>query len=203
MLVFLLLLAFTGYMLYQYRAGESQRWAVEEIAPQTYKGLSGRPGAIDEPPAPKTEPAQVTAPITNRPLPGAAADGPAPTKTATLPNPFAQGKVIIGFSYNSNELPQESYDLLDQIAEYLLANPGIAIQVKGYTDSVGNTSYNVSVSQFRANSIKSYLVGKGVDSQQLTAIGLGPKDPIASNDTPEGRERNRRVEILPAKPASP
>lgn len=202
-LVFLLLLAFTGYMLYQYRAGETQRWAVEEIAPQTYKGLSGRPAAIDEPSAPKTESAPVAAPQKNLPLPGSTVDPPAPAKPASLASPFVQGKVIIAFSYNSNELPKESYDLLDQIAEYLLANPGIAVQIKGYTDSVGNTSYNVSVSQFRANSIKSYLVGKGVDGRQLTATGLGPRNPIASNDTPEGREQNRRVEIELAKPASP
>ncbi len=208
-LVFLLLLAFTGYMLYQYRSGDSQRWAVEEIAPQSYKGLSGRPAAIDETPAPKTEPAPATAPIKTPPQPAAVGGGAAPAKPAppaapaAPANPFAAGKVVIKFSYNSNELPKESYDLLDQIAEYLLENPEIEAQVKGYTDSVGNISYNVSVSQFRANSIKSYLVGKGVDGQRLTATGLGPKNPIASNDTPEGREQNRRVEIEMAKPASP
>jgi outer membrane protein OmpA-like peptidoglycan-associated protein len=63
---------------------------------------------------------------------------------------------------------------------------------------VGAVNYNVSVSAFRANSIKSYLTGKGVNSSNLTAQGLGPKNPIAPNDTLEGREQNRRVEIEPA-----
>jgi outer membrane protein OmpA-like peptidoglycan-associated protein len=63
---------------------------------------------------------------------------------------------------------------------------------------MGAVNYNVSVSAFRANSIKSYLTGKGVNASNLTAQGLGPKNPIASNDTLEGREQNRRVEIEPA-----
>jgi len=63
---------------------------------------------------------------------------------------------------------------------------------------VGSITYNLSVSQFRANSIKSYLAGKGVNASHLIAAGLGPKNPLASNDTPEGRQQNRRVEIQPA-----
>jgi general secretion pathway protein A len=67
--------------------------------------------------------------------------------------------------------------------------------VKGYTDSEGSLSYNRSVSEFRANIIKSYLVGKGVDPVRITSQGMGPQEPIASNDTAEGRRLNRRVEI--------
>jgi general secretion pathway protein A len=201
-LVFLLLLAFTGYMIYQHRAGEPQRWAVEEIAPQDYKGLSGRPAPVEGPPDPKRDPAP-PAPPQAPPQPASAGGGTAPVPAAKPPpppSPFAEGKVIIYFSYNSNELPKESYDLLDQVADHLLTNPDIRAAIKGYTDSAGNPSYNVSVSQFRANSIKSYLVGKGVDGFKLTATGLGPNNPIAANDTVEGREQNRRVEIELTKP---
>ena len=102
------------------------------------------------------------------------------------------------FPYNSNELTPEALAALDRIAEFLKANPSLKAEIRGYTDSVGAVNYNVSVSAFRANSIKSYLTGKGVNSSNLTAQGLGPKNPIASNDTLEGREQNRRVEIEPA-----
>jgi len=77
----------------------------------------------------------------------------------------------------------------------MLENPDMAINVTGYTDSSGNLSYNVSISKFRANIIKTYLAGKGVSPSRITAFGLGPENPIASNETAEGRSQNRRVEI--------
>jgi OOP family OmpA-OmpF porin len=129
----------------------------------------------------------------------ASGSAPEPVSSESLAaNPFSKGKVIIFFPYNSNELSREAMAALDQIADFLKAHPGLRIEVRGYTDAAGVLSYNLSVSQFRANSIKSYLVGKGAAAATITAQGLGPKDPIASNETPAGRERNRRVEIEPA-----
>jgi outer membrane protein OmpA-like peptidoglycan-associated protein len=110
-------------------------------------------------------------------------------------NPFAGGRVIIFFPYNSNELTPEALSALDQIALFLKSNRELKVSINGFTDSVGSASYNISVSQFRANSIKSYLAGKGVDASNLIAVGWGPKNPIARNDTSEGRQQNRRVEI--------
>ena len=104
-------------------------------------------------------------------------------------------KVIIRFKSNSNELPDEAYVSLDRFAAALLANPDISVAVKGYTDNRGVLSYNMSVSEFRANIIKSYLVGKGVSPARITVAGMGPENPISSNETPEGRSFNRRVEI--------
>ena len=69
------------------------------------------------------------------------------------------------------------------------------MSVKGYTDSFGAYSYNISVSQFRANTVKSYLIGKGVKPSNINAVGLGPENPIATNETEAGRKLNRRVEI--------
>ncbi len=186
-LVFLLLAAFAGLMFYQYRSEKPQRWAVEDIAPQTYKGLAGKPLLDAQKDEPTAEQSPGPSAAASPPKVAVAAAGAAPeavSSKALAANPFARGKVIIYFPYNSNELTPEG--------------PSLKAEIRGYTDSVGAVNYNVSVSAFRANSIKSYLTGKGVNPANLTAQGLGPKNPIASNDTLEGREQNRRVEIEPA-----
>jgi general secretion pathway protein A len=192
-LVFLLLLGFTGFMVYQYRTEKPQRWATEELAPQAYKGLSGKSMA-----AAADETAEPPAPL---PVAVAAAGSrPEGVSAETLrSNPFAKGKVILFFPYNSNELTPDVLAALDQIALYLKAAKNMKVSITGFTDAVGSVTYNLSVSHFRATSIKSYLAGKGVDPANMIAIGMGPKDPIASNDTPEGRQQNRRVEIQPRK----
>ena len=77
----------------------------------------------------------------------------------------------------------------------MMQHPKTTLSVKGYTDSTGSDSYNISVSKFRANTIKTYLVGKGVIPSNITATGLGPVNPIATNKTQAGRNLNRRVEI--------
>jgi general secretion pathway protein A len=104
-------------------------------------------------------------------------------------------KVLIYFKHNSNELPDEAFETLNRIADVVLRSPDASISIKGYTDSTGSYSYNVSVSQFRANTIKTYLVGKGVDHTKIKATGLGPADPLATNRTLAGRQKNRRIEI--------
>jgi general secretion pathway protein A len=198
-LVFLLLLGFTSLMIYQYRSPESQRWSLEDIAPQTYKGRSPAPAA-DEPPAAAEGDALADGQPPSKPIPPVAVAGSgsspeAVSSEALAVNPFARGRVIIFFPYNSNDLTPQALAALDQIALFLKSNRDAKASIRGYTDSIGSITYNVSVSQFRANSIKSYLAGKGVNAANLIAVGLGPKNPIASNDTAEGRQQNRRVEI--------
>jgi OOP family OmpA-OmpF porin len=188
-------------MVYQYREGKPQRWSLEDIAPQTYKGLSGKQ-APGEPPmdsASESLPKTQNLPMSPPPV---AVTGSKGAPEAISPqtfglNPFGQGKVIVFFPLNSNELTPEAREALDQIAAFLKSEGNVKVLIKGYTDAVGSTTYNISVSQFRANSIKSYLVGKGVNPDDLVAMGLGPKNPMASNDTQEGRQQNRRVEIEP------
>jgi general secretion pathway protein A len=109
--------------------------------------------------------------------------------------PFPERKIIIYFKRNSNDLPDQAFETLDRIADFLLHNPSASIDIKGYTDSTGSYSYNVSVSNFRANTIKTYLAGKGVPASKIKSVGLGPENPIATNNTQEGRRKNRRVEI--------
>lgn len=104
-------------------------------------------------------------------------------------------KIVIHFKHNSNELSDKTYLTLDRFAAALVENSGIDVTVKGYTDSSGSQPYNLSVSNFRANLIKSYFLGKGINPSRVTAIGMGSQNPMASNETAEGRQKNRRVEI--------
>jgi outer membrane protein OmpA-like peptidoglycan-associated protein len=103
--------------------------------------------------------------------------------------------LMVNFKLDSNELTTEDLQELDRVAALLNARPGIQAKVTGYTDAVGNLHYNLKVSEFRANIVKTYLVGKGVAAERIQSLGMGPANPIDSNDTLEGRRRNRRVEI--------
>lgn len=103
--------------------------------------------------------------------------------------------IILDFSRNSNEFSDQSYKTLSDLAVYLKNNSNAFVLVIGYTDNFGSYSYNVNLSSFRANTVKSFLVGKGIDKNRIKATGLGPDNPIASNDNEDGREKNRRVEI--------
>jgi general secretion pathway protein A len=101
----------------------------------------------------------------------------------------------VNFQMDSNELTPEGMQDLDRAAALLNARADIKAKVTGYTDAVGNFHYNLKVSEFRANIVKIYLVGKGVNAERITSLGMGPANPLDSNDTLEGRRRNRRVEI--------
>lgn len=107
-----------------------------------------------------------------------------------------RGKVIVNFSHNSNEVSGDAVEILERIAAILTRHPDLKVGVIGYTDSSGVYSYNKSLSRFRANIVKSYLTGKGAKPEQVTAIGMGPQDPIKPNSTWQGRKTNRRVEIV-------
>lgn len=85
--------------------------------------------------------------------------------------------------------------VLDDIANVMVKYPETKIEVQGHTDSVGESGSNLSLSQLRAQSVTSYLSSRGVDANRVKTIGFGESMPIASNDTADGREKNRRVEI--------
>jgi OOP family OmpA-OmpF porin len=84
---------------------------------------------------------------------------------------------------------------LDLVADVLIKNPDVKGEVQGHTDNVGNAEYNQNLSERRAASVKEYLVSKGVAAERLTVKGYGLTMPIASNDTKEGRAKNRRVQL--------
>jgi outer membrane protein OmpA-like peptidoglycan-associated protein len=99
------------------------------------------------------------------------------------------------FDVDSTSLRGESRSTLRDLATNFKQYPDEVIDVAGHTDSTGTSSHNQSLSENRADSVRSYLVDQGVPSSRITARGYGETMPKASNDTPEGRQLNRRVEI--------
>jgi len=99
------------------------------------------------------------------------------------------------FDFGSAALRPESQAPLRDLAANFEKYPDEAIDVEGHTDNVGSAAYNQTLSENRANSVKSFLIDNGVPASRVTAVGFGETRPKASNDTPEGRQVNRRVEI--------
>lgn len=104
-------------------------------------------------------------------------------------------KIIIRFKYNSNDFTEEGLNEVKNFADALVQYPDTRILIAGYTDSAGNQNYNQKLSEFRANIVKSFLLGTGVKPDQVEIKGLGSIHPIESNATSWGRMMNRRVEI--------
>jgi general secretion pathway protein A len=126
----------------------------------------------------------------------------ATTKTSSHEDLFQKSGLVIPFGYNTNELPPEMLAKLDELAEYMQQRADSEIVIRGYTDTLGSTEYNRNLSAFRANVVKSYLVGKGINPTRMRVIGMGVAEPRMPNKTSEGRAANRRVEIelTPLKP---
>jgi outer membrane protein OmpA-like peptidoglycan-associated protein len=100
------------------------------------------------------------------------------------------------FATGKSKILPRSFPLLNQVADVINGHPEIArVVVEGHTDSVGKPETNRKLSQDRANSVMTYLVGRKVDAARLSARGYGPDKPAAPNDTAAGREQNRRVEF--------
>lgn len=104
----------------------------------------------------------------------------------------------IYFDTNKSNIKAKSEPILDEVAVFLKANPGMRMEVQGHTDSRGSASYNMKLSEARANSVKAFLVkNKGIDESRLTTKGYGLNKPAAANGTKEGWAKNRRVEFAP------
>jgi general secretion pathway protein A len=118
-----------------------------------------------------------------------------PTASPRVPAELPDEPLRIFFQSNSNELTPEDYGVLERTASILEDNPEVALDIRGYTDILGSLSYNLKISEFRANIVKTFLVGKGLSATRIRTFGMGPENPIADNATFEGRQRNRRVEL--------
>jgi len=114
----------------------------------------------------------------------------------------ARGMVItlsgqVLFVTGKSELLPAARDQLDQVAAALKDQGEVKpIVVEGYTDSVGSDATNQKLSKDRAEAVRAYLVSKGVPADKISSVGKGEANPVASNDTPDGRANNRRVEIV-------
>jgi outer membrane protein OmpA-like peptidoglycan-associated protein len=97
------------------------------------------------------------------------------------------------FDTDRATLKPESADTLDKVAASLKDFPDVKIQVAGHTDNTGSDAHNMKLSEARAKSVMDYLVSKGVSPAMLSAKGYGETEPIADNNTKEGRAQNRRV----------
>jgi len=101
----------------------------------------------------------------------------------------------VTFGFDSAALNPQFHAVLDKVAVTLSEYNQTVVQVAGHTDSTGSHSYNMQLSQRRADSVKTYLTSRGVPAERLQTVGAGPDHPVADNGTEEGRAQNRRVEI--------
>ncbi|TXH04815.1 MAG: OmpA family protein [Nevskiaceae bacterium] len=102
----------------------------------------------------------------------------------------------VNFELNSDRMTGPARQTLDEVAAALKGQPGLSVEIDGHTDSKGSAAYNLALSKKRAEAVRSYLVGQGVEGRNLTAKGFGLTKPVASNDTEAGRAENRRVEFV-------
>lgn len=100
------------------------------------------------------------------------------------------------FRSGSYELAPGARERLAKVSGIILAYPSLHVAIEGHTDSVGGDEYNQSLSERRAESVRDYFVQQGISGASITAQGFGKTQPIAANDTPEGRQQNRRVELV-------
>ncbi|MBA3458340.1 MAG: OmpA family protein [Deltaproteobacteria bacterium] len=105
-------------------------------------------------------------------------------------------KQTVYFDTNKATIKPVSFNLLNEVAQALADNPKIAVEVGGHTDSQANDAFNLKLSQRRAESVRTYLVKRGITADRMTAKGYGENVPLADNRTADGRAQNRRVEFV-------
>jgi outer membrane protein OmpA-like peptidoglycan-associated protein len=113
--------------------------------------------------------------------------------------PIEIGQVVrlnnVFFDFDKWDLRPESFIELNRVVELLTENPAIEIEMSAHTDSRGTDDYNFKLSDNRARSVMEYIISKGIASTRITSHGYGETKPVATNDTDEGRQLNRRVEF--------
>ncbi|MFP5381950.1 MAG: OmpA family protein [Gammaproteobacteria bacterium] len=130
------------------------------------------------------------------PAPGTV-DGCPPKVEEPAPAPRTLTLEGVNFDNDSAKLRSDAIAILDAAAATLKEWGEVKVEVAGHTDSVNSDAYNQDLSQRRADAVRAYLVDKGIAAERLTAKGYGEANPVADNDSAEGRARNRRVELVP------
>src|SRR3990170_4766387 len=122
---------------------------------------------------------------------------PAP-KLKPKPAPKVERTIILDdvlFDFDKSNIKPEAGAILDRLVAFMKQNKDKKAALSGHTDSIGTEAYNKKLSERRVNSVKNYVVKKGVESSRVSGQGFGESKPIADNKTKEGRAKNRRVEI--------
>lgn len=101
----------------------------------------------------------------------------------------------VNFEFNSANLTKESFPILLNALQVLTQNPELKVEIRGHTDNIGSEEYNIILSEKRAKVVKDYLVVNGIQDDRLDVKGFGESDPVADNETIEGRTLNRRIEF--------
>ena len=116
--------------------------------------------------------------------------------TTDTPRGLKVNMADVLFAFGKYDLRPTAREALAKLSGIVLGHPGLKLAVEGYTDSIGSDEVNQTLSEKRASTVRDYLVQQGLDSSSITAVGFGKSNPVASNDTNEGRQQNRRVEII-------
>jgi outer membrane protein OmpA-like peptidoglycan-associated protein len=122
----------------------------------------------------------------------------------TKPAPNAEPGTIITlrgvlFDFDRSDIREDGRPALLEAAKILNQNPGVKVEVRGFTDSLGSDEYNIALSERRAQAVFDLLVGQGIDGNRMEVRGFGKSNPVATNDTDEGRQQNRRVDLVVVK----
>jgi OOP family OmpA-OmpF porin len=123
---------------------------------------------------------------------------PPPPPPPAPPPPPVQKKIVlrgVHFDFDKASIRPDAAGILREAASILKENPTVKVSVEGHTDAVGSDEYNLKLSLRRANAVKEFLGREGVDASRLSTRGFGESQPVASNDTEDGRAQNRRVEL--------
>lgn len=100
------------------------------------------------------------------------------------------------FDFGKYNLKSDAQIKLAKLAGIIQSHPGLRLAIEGYTDNIGGDEANMKLSQQRADSVREFLTQQGLSANAVTSVGLGKAEPVADNSTNEGRQKNRRVEII-------
>ncbi|MCS6915327.1 MAG: OmpA family protein [Myxococcota bacterium] len=119
-----------------------------------------------------------------------------PPRVEITPTNLVLNQAIF-FEFDKDRILPVSFPILDEVARTMKEHPEIArVRIEGHTDNIGTPAYNFALSQRRAQAVRQYLLRRGVPESRLVAVGFGAQQPVADNDSEEGRAQNRRVTFI-------